>query len=665
MALPDAVLRYFATEADIEIIGEVVPNESRGNTVEHLIDGVDYFGSIKTEVERLLQSGNNRFFYFADWALGLVQGPISPLIGTDTSAWAVETPPEISASKPFQLDEDPTHPPLIDQLAEMNNQGIDVRALVWVHPIIMLDEGVSQALKTLWNFNAHTLLSLKALRDRSPDLRSRVIMNTLSHPLGAAHMKAVVCGDDSRTVAFLSGMDLTSGRLARHGHLPGAGVWHDAGVRIEGPAAADIYHYLGLLWTEQRTREPTYIFLNHRMVESHIPADPELMQSELSRKLSLLNLAPTPEWPHRPTLIPSPAGTAHVQVLRTLPTVNITGNVLVHGHTDLSRRDQLLLKYALSGSNHPRLSFAQSGVFEFRLGLKKAIMNAEHYIYIEDQGFFSFEIMDWIGAQLELKSALKVVLLYGADPADAPDFTLLESIGHRLLGPNSSSRADRVVFCKRGGGVTVHAKVTIIDDRWAAVGSANCMRRSLYTDQELSVSILDEAEIPFAKKLRSDLWLEHSSMGLAGSFAPREIESALGLWNPAWRPTADSDVAPIPDDLLLKPEIERMDLPFVVAPLGSGTIQLNVGGDEVFGLSTNWNSTIEGSFLLPIGPPETKAVQVLHVESATRLRLTKVFDGKTFGWRQYRISERGKWLLDSLPRVVASDVTDPDSRTVL
>jgi len=52
----------------------------------------------------------------------------------------------------------------------------------------------------------------------------------------------------------------------------------------------------------------------------------------------------------------------------------------------------------------------------------------------------------------------------------------------------------------------VHAKVTIIDDLWSTVGSANLNNRGMRDDTEMNVATLD-AEL--ARGLRMLLWAEH------------------------------------------------------------------------------------------------------------------------------------------------------------
>lgn len=47
-----------------------------------------------------------------------------------------------------------------------------------------------------------------------------------------------------------------------------------------------------------------------------------------------------------------------------------------------------------------------------------------------------------------------------------------------------------------GAPIYVHAKITVIDDVWASVGSANLNRRSWTHDSELTVAVLDDETGP-------------------------------------------------------------------------------------------------------------------------------------------------------------------------
>jgi phosphatidylserine/phosphatidylglycerophosphate/cardiolipin synthase-like enzyme len=148
-----------------------------------------------------------------------------------------------------------------------------------------------------------------------------------------------------------------------------------------------------------------------------------------------------------------------------------------------------------------------------------------------------------------------VILVWGADPADPENIFLQGSMAQLINGVPSP--AERVVFCEYGG-VTVHSKLFIIDDLWASIGTANCARRSLYTDGELSISVLDDASPSFAERLRHELWSEHCGV------APNSPEGAmlanlvdaLGIWRAAWGP------APLPAGLNLKSVLQRKLIPF-------------------------------------------------------------------------------------------------------
>ncbi len=67
-----------------------------------------------------------------------------------------------------------------------------------------------------------------------------------------------------------------------------------------------------------------------------------------------------------------------------------------------------------------------------------------------------------------------------------------------------------------GTPVYVHAKVCVVDDIWATVGSDNLNRRSWTHDSELSCAVLDETG-KFAQDLRLRLIREHLDLAADGS----------------------------------------------------------------------------------------------------------------------------------------------------
>ena len=115
----------------------------------------------------------------------------------------------------------------------------------------------------------------------------------------------------------------------------------------------------------------------------------------------------------------------------------------------------------------PPWSFAPKGIFEFKVALIKAIAHAEKYIYAEDQGFYSREIMGNIRDRLNSCLNVKVILVHGYDPSDDPANV------SRLLRPTNIAvnnslalgkyNRDRVAFYERTDGTVIHSKTWIID----------------------------------------------------------------------------------------------------------------------------------------------------------------------------------------------------------
>jgi phosphatidylserine/phosphatidylglycerophosphate/cardiolipin synthase-like enzyme len=210
----------------------------------------------------------------------------------------------------------------------------------------------------------------------------------------------------------------------------------------------------------------------------------------------------------------------HVQSARTLPQMRI------HQSGTFS------LGPSIPG-NRP-LSFAPNGVQEIKTVWEKAIRAARTYIYIEDQAFSSQEIFRWINETLKANGELKVILVAGADDPTAPSPAALTKafrvgVNNVLLDGLNASQAARIgLFLDRssevtGSGRLIHTKSTIIDDQWALIGSANAMRRSLYTDVEHSVAFMDEEGVAVAA-YRNELWSFHLRTPAA------DLNAAIARW---------------------------------------------------------------------------------------------------------------------------------------
>jgi phosphatidylserine/phosphatidylglycerophosphate/cardiolipin synthase-like enzyme len=332
---------------------------------------------------------------------------------------------------------------------------------------------------------------------------------------GSHHQKMVLVRHPSspeRDVAFIGGIDLSHARHddARHHGDPQSikldarysprPAWHDAQLEIRGPAVGELD-----LTFRERWDDPTP--LNHA---GRLRAQLSSLTSRDRRAHELAKQLDDPP----------PLGEHAVQVLRTYP------------------------------SRRPAYPFAPDGERSVARAFAKALQRARTLIYIEDQYFWSVEIAKLLADALRRQPQLHVI-------AVLPRYPDKDSA---LSGPPSrlaQARATAIVQ-EAGGGrvgiydvendagtpIYVHAKVCVIDDVWATVGSDNLNRRSWTHDSELSCAIIDnelDERLPldpgglgdrsrkFARDLRLTLWAEHLGRSIED---PALLDLAKGsqLW---------------------------------------------------------------------------------------------------------------------------------------
>ncbi len=304
---------------------------------------------------------------------------------------------------------------------------------------------------------------------------------------GSHHQKLVVIrhrDQPERDVAFAGGIDLCHSRrddenhrgdrqaqqmAKQYGEYP---PWHDVQLRLQGPV-------VGALDTTFRERwnDPA-------------PLDMLSPVAWVMDKLRGADLKPDP-LPPQPA-DPPPCGPHNVQVLRTYPDA------------------------------HFEFDFAPNGERSIARGYSKAVPRARRLIYLEDQYLWS----------------KRVAKLFARAVADNPDLHLIAVVprhpdvdGRLSLPPNLVGRQQAIDACRaadpdrvhvfdvenhEGTPVYVHAKVCVIDDTWATIGSDNLNRRSWTHDSELSCAVLDDTG-EFARDLRLRLIREHLDRAPDGS----------------------------------------------------------------------------------------------------------------------------------------------------
>ena len=315
---------------------------------------------------------------------------------------------------------------------------------------------------------------------------------------GSHHQKLVVirhAGRPERDLAFVGGIDLCHSRRDDENHAGDAQrqamapvygrtpPWHDAQVAIHGPAVGDLEFCFRERWGDPSplSRDPLGIL--HDMLR------------HTDRKARALPPMPAD---------PAACGTHAVQVLRT---------------------------YARRRGGYP---FAPHGERSVARGFRKAITRARRLIYIEDQFLWSTEVAKIFAAALVANPSLHLIAVVPRFFDQAGTFTLrpnqvgreqavqvlLDAAGDRVAIYDIENLAGVPVYVRHAS----HAKISLIDDVWASIGSDNFNRRSWSHDSEIACAVLDDKRDTrepidpaglgdgarkFARDLRLQLWREH------------------------------------------------------------------------------------------------------------------------------------------------------------
>ncbi len=415
MSIDELKAKYFVQAGDATPPSEPVPLTFQDCEITPLVDCAAYNAELDSALATVgtgpSESANaTHFIFIANWWLGLRGGEFRGVPGILDSLG-----PQVVASSSYVLDPPAGTKVLIDILKAKAQSGVDVRVLGWVSFAVM-DSNIAQhsGAGSIARVNAMTLESIKDLR-AEPKLANKCVLNVIGHTAGAVHTKIVVIGNDTSAVGFTGGIDLEMQRFARPGH-PAGEPWHDVVAKVEGPAVQAIYDLFKAMWHENVSRAVRRFKYEGENVPSFVPGTPVLAARALT-------LAAT--------------GTQHhVQSLRTVPQFNYKW-------------------YNCLPENDPA-SFAPQGVFEYKLALRKGMQAAESYIYMEDQSYWSQDILKWANDALKNHPSVKVILLFsgGADPNDAPiddKPNLSQSINHGLLDGLTTAQRDRVRLFRRFG----------------------------------------------------------------------------------------------------------------------------------------------------------------------------------------------------------------------
>lgn len=292
-----------------------------------------------------------------------------------------------------------------------------------------------------------------------------------AHPFGAAHHQKVIVVDDH--VAFAGGMDLAVERWDTSDHLPGDlrrvgpdgqpfGPFHDVQVALEGPAAGLLGELARERW--RRATGESLPRVGHGWAAPYEPGSSHVF------------------------------GPLAVSIARTSPELG-----------------------------------GEPAVTEVLASYRSMIRAARRSIYIENQYLTSTAIAQELAARLARPRGPEVVTV---SPRACFGWVEERTLGrmrsrfvHTILAKAQGQRLCAVYPRVGDTDVFVHAKVMVVDDRFARVGSSNLSHRSMRVDTECDVIIEatseDSEEARAVRWLRARLVSEH--LGLAAS----EVDLAL------------------------------------------------------------------------------------------------------------------------------------------
>ncbi len=392
-------------------------------------------------------------------------------------------------------------------LCQAAERGIDVRSLVWRSHLDHLSFSAKE--------NRHLGEEIEAAGGECLlDMRVRTG--------GSHHQKFVVLrhpGRPNLDVAYVGGIDLCHGRrddadhAGDHQSQPMAAVygpappWHDAMVALRGPVVGDVETVFRERWDDPQplTRSPVHRVADRLRGEDRkgSPLPPQLAD-------------------------PAPTGTHAVQLLRTYP-----------------RR----------AGGYP---FAPKGERSVARGYTKALSRARRLVYLEDQYLWSSEVAETFATVLREQPAMRVIAVVPHHPDQDGRFSLPPNLvgRSRALALMRAAGGDRVAVYgienSAGTPVYVHAKVCVIDDVWATIGSDNVNRRSWTHDSELSAAVVDEQHDPlsprdpgglgdgarrYARGLRMQLMREHLDLPNLGGADDLALQDPDVAWD-AFRTSA-------------------------------------------------------------------------------------------------------------------------------
>ncbi|CAI5741662.1 unnamed protein product [Peronospora destructor] len=323
-------------------------------------------------------------------------------------------------------------------------RGADWRMLVW-----------SNVTERAQNHEVRDLINALPPPEQNGPARF-VYDDRLPYATSSHHQKSVIIRKGRDLVAYVGGVDLTNDRWDTLEHDQAqlrekTGIkclwdgWLDAHARIEGPATKDVACNFFDRWNSKK--KPCQDLMDDIL---------DFENPEFS------DLPPIGE-SETPLEIPQD-GSHAVQLCRTF------------------------------SPDYDHYGFAPQGeqsIFHARI---KAIRNAQNYIFIQDQYFIL--VPQLLEAIMDMMPSIERLIVIVQHTVEA-GYTGYAKYLYDMVAPIQKAFPDKfkLYTTKKSKELYIHSKLVIIDDVYVSLGSANWNRRSMTSDSEIGINVMDTEHV--------------------------------------------------------------------------------------------------------------------------------------------------------------------------
>ncbi|TMW55741.1 hypothetical protein Poli38472_010623 [Pythium oligandrum] len=357
------------------------------------------------------------------------------------TGWTFEEVPLIPTVERSELND--TN--LTAVVARALNRSVDVHILGWAN---FFETDINVASQKVFNALPAPKYgeALFLFDDRLPDATA------------SNHQKTVVIKSNDGLVAYVGGLDLAANRwdvlahdkaeLRRQSGVERADTdgWMDVQLKIDGPAAKDVAANFLSRWNAKKkplddTFDPLFAFTNPNYT--------------------------------------------------TLPGLDVDSPVVIN--EDGEHAVQIVRTFSCKYDHYEDIApKGEVSIFHSRL---KAILQAQNYIYIEDQYFIN--VPELLMALIEVLPRLQRLIIVTQPPTADVVPLGYEKYQFDAIAPLQRQFPNKVqvLRTKESRKIYVHSKLVIIDDVYLSIGSSNWNRRSMTADTEITANVVDSKKV--------------------------------------------------------------------------------------------------------------------------------------------------------------------------